>query len=77
MVFYFIFCCVTTHTKKILFGEQPLLGIKGPLPDWLRNLAHWGKMVALDTLNDNMCLWRYIAVHNGARPDRCTQAVRE
>jgi len=34
-------------------------------------------MVALDTFDDNMCLWRCIAVYNGARPDRCTQAARE
>ena len=51
----------------------------GPLPDWLRNLANAGRkqaMVALDTYRDNLCLWRCIAVHKGARPDRSTEAAR-
>ena len=34
-------------------------------------------MVALDTYKDNLCLWRCIAVHNGARPDRSTEAARD
>ena len=34
-------------------------------------------MVALDTYQHNLCLWRCIAVHHGARPDRNTQAARE
>ena len=34
-------------------------------------------MVALDTFQDNICLWRRIAVHFGARPDRSTAAARE
>ena len=46
----------------------------GPLPDWLRNLARRGhQMVSLDNFADNMCVWRCIAVYQGARPDRCTQ----
>ena len=49
----------------------------GPLPDWLRNLARGNHaMVALDTYRDNLCLWRCIAVHRGARPDRSTEAAR-
>ena len=32
---------------KVVMDRQPLLGT-GPLPDWLRNLAHGGAMVALD-----------------------------
>ena len=35
---------------KVMFDRQPLLGT-GPLPDWLRNLAHDRKMVALDAFN--------------------------
>ena len=33
-------------------------------------------MVALDTYQDNLCLWRCIAVHRGARLDRSTTAAR-
>lgn len=34
-------------------------------------------MVSLDTFDDNLCLWRCIAVPQGARPDRSTQTARE
>ena len=63
---------------KVVFDRQALLGT-GPLPDWLRNLARGrkGRMVALNTYRDNLCLWRCIAVHRGARPDRSTVAARE
>ena len=60
--------------KVVLDRQQPLLGT-GPLPDWLRNLAHGRSMVALDTYQDNLCLWRCIAVHRGARLDRSTKAA--
>ena len=59
-----------------MLDRQPLLGT-GPLPDWLRNLAHSRYMLALDTYKDNLCLWRCIAVHRGSRPDRSTTAARE
>ena len=63
---------------KVVLDRQPLLGT-GPVPDWLRNFArgHAGPMVALDTYQENLCLWRCIAVHRGARPDRSTTAARE
>ena len=54
---------------KVVLDQQP--------PDWLRNLAHGQSMLALDTYQDNLCLWRCIAVHRGARPDRSTTAARE
>ncbi|KAL9950200.1 hypothetical protein ACROYT_G042671 [Oculina patagonica] len=62
---------------KVVLDRQPLLGTC-PLPDWLRNLARGraGPMVALDTYLDNLCLWRCIAVHQGARIDRSTAAAR-
>ncbi|KAL9963464.1 hypothetical protein ACROYT_G026975 [Oculina patagonica] len=60
---------------KFVLDRQPLLGT-GPLPDWLRNLAHGRSMVALDTYRDNLCLWRCIAVHRGVRLDRSTAAAR-
>ena len=61
---------------KVILTRSPLLGT-GLLPDWLRNLAHGRAMVSLDTFNDNLCLWRCIAVHKGARVDRCTKKARE
>ena len=61
---------------KVVLDRQPLMGT-GPLPDWLRNLAHGRtSMVALDTYQDNLCLWRCIAVHRGTRPDRSTKEAR-
>ena len=61
---------------KVVLDRQPLMGT-GPLPDWLRNLARGNHaMVTLDTNRDNMCLWRCIAVHKGARPDRSTKAAQ-
>ena len=60
---------------KAVINRQPLLGT-GPLPPWLRNLAHSRNMVCLDTYKDNLCLWRCIAVHQGARITRCTRAAR-
>ena len=60
---------------KVVEDRQPLLGT-GPLPDWLRNLSHSRNVVTLDTFQDNLCLWRCIAVHRGARPDRCTNTAR-
>ena len=47
---------------KAVLDNQPMLG-SGPLPDWLRNLAHGRKMVSLDTFRDNMCVWRCVAVY--------------
>jgi len=60
---------------KVVLDRQPLVGT-GPLPDWLRNLAHSRAMVALDTYRDNLCLWRCLAVHRGACTDRCTKEAR-
>ena len=60
---------------KVVLDRQPLMGT-GQLPDWQRNLAHSRSMVTLDTYRDNMCLWRCIAVHKGARPDRSTKAAQ-
>ena len=63
---------------KVVLDRQPLLGT-GPLPDWLHDFARGraGPMVALDTYQDNLCLWRCIVVHRGARPNRSTTAARE
>ena len=63
---------------KVVLDRKPLMG-RGPLPDWLRNLAHAARgqaMMALDTYQDNLCLWRCIAVYRGARPDQSTKAAQ-
>lgn len=60
---------------KAVLDRQVLVGT-GPLPEWLKNLAHSRTMVALDNFQDNLCLWRCLAVHQGARIDRCTADAR-
>ena len=70
-----VFVAHSSVDVKAVLDRQPLMGT-GPLPNWLRNLAHSRSMVALDTYRDNMCLWRCIAVHKGARPDRSTKAAQ-
>ena len=61
---------------KVVIDHQPLVST-GPLPDWLRNLTHRRAMLVLDTLNNDLCLWRCIVVHQGVRPDRPTAAARQ
>jgi len=62
----------SVETKAIV-DRQPLLGT-GHLPDWLRQKRG---MYALDTYRDNLCLFRCLAIHNGARRDRCTARARQ
>ena len=71
-----VFVGFSTVDVKVVLDHQPLLGA-GPLQYWLRNLARGraGPIVALDSYHDNLCLWRCVAVHRGARPDRSTQAA--
>jgi hypothetical protein len=58
---------------KAILTDDPLLGA-GKLPEWLRQKKG---LYALDSYNDNLCVFRCIAVHFGARPDRSTnEAVR-
>ena len=73
-----VFVGFSSVEVKVVLDRQPLLGT-GPLPVWLRSLARGreGTMVALDTYQDNLCLWRCIAVQRGANPQRSTQAARE
>ena len=69
----------TTVDVKAVFDRQALMGT-GPLPTWLRNLAHNARgraMAALDTFQDNLCLWRCIAVSQGVRTDRSTVVARQ
>ena len=53
--------------------EQPLL-CQGRMPDWLRNRKG---LYALDTFNEDMCLFRSIAVHNVTKSNRCTEKAEE
>ena len=48
---------------KVILDRHPLFLGLGRLPDWLRN-KHG--VLSLDTYNDNLCLFRCIAVHWGA-----------
>jgi len=59
----------------VVKDRKPLLGA-GWMPDWLRNLAHGRSLVTLDGYEDNLCLWRCIAVHRGAQPERSTEKAR-
>ena len=48
---------------KVILDRHPLFLGLGRLPDWLRN-KHG--VLSLDTYDDNLCLFRCIAVHQGA-----------
>ena len=39
---------------------NPLIGC-GPLADWLRNKQ---SIYSLDQFNDNLCVWRCLAIYN-------------
>ena len=47
---------------KVVLNKKPLLGTS-PLPDWPRNLAHARVLIALDSFDDNLCVFRCIAVY--------------
>ena len=49
----------TSVSTKIILSNEPLLGC-GPLPKWLE-----GKrcIYAIDKINDNLCLWRCLTIH--------------
>ena len=59
---------------KVILDRHPLFLGLGRLPDWLRN-KHG--VLSLDTYNDNLCLFRCIAVHQGATPKRNMRKTRE
>ncbi|KAK3713577.1 hypothetical protein QZH41_007688, partial [Actinostola sp. cb2023] len=71
-----VFVRFISTVVKVVLDRQPLMGT-GLMPDWLRNLAHSRALMALDNYGDNLCLWRCIAVHRGARRDRNTEAARK
>ena len=46
-------------STKIILSNEPLLGC-GPLPKWL---ADKKCIYAIDKINDNLCFWRCLAIH--------------
>ena len=59
---------------KVILDRQPLQIGLGRLPDWIRNKRG---VISLDTFNDNLCLFRCIAVHRGAHKRDNTRRTRE
>ena len=49
----------TSVSTKIILSNEPLLGC-GPLPKWL---ADKKCISAIDKIDDNLCLWRCLAIH--------------
>ena len=59
---------------KVILDRHPLFLGRGCLPDWLRNKRG---VMSLDTYNDNRCLFRCIAVHQGAHVKRNVRKTME
>ena len=51
---------VFKHVQIMLGVSNELLMGCGPLPDWLRNKRC---IYALDTIDDNLCVWRCLAIY--------------
>ena len=49
----------TSVSTKIILSKEPLLGC-GPLPKWL---ADKKCIYAIDKIDDNLCLWRCLTIH--------------
>ena len=48
---------------KVILDRKPLQIGLGRLPDWIRNKR---EVTSLDTFNDNLCIFRCMAVFRGA-----------
>ena len=59
---------------KVILDRQPLQIGLGRLPDWIRNKR---EVISLATYNDNLCLYRCMAVHRGAHKQFNTRRTRE
>ena len=59
---------------KVILDRQPLQIGLGRLPDWIRNKR---EVISLDTYNDNLCIFRCLAVHRGATKQFNTRRARE
>lgn len=66
---------LTVEISVITNHTTPLMG-NGQLPDWLQQKKG---LVSLDTYNDNLCLWRCLALHQDSKHkvDRCTAKTCE
>ena len=64
---------VSVDLKAILDRQLLRIGL-GRLPAWLRNKR---EVIALDNYEDALCVFRCIAVHQGARPDRNARRTRQ
>ena len=62
------------EVRRIEGPQQPLRVGVGVLPNWLR---YKKGMLALDHYDDELCVFRCIAVHQGARKDRNTRRAHE
>ena len=59
---------------KVILDRQPLQIGLGHLSPWLRNKR---EVISLYTFNDDCCVFRCLAVHQGARRDYNTRRTRE
>ena len=47
---------------KLVSSNEPLVGC-GPLPDWLRKKRCIYAVHGKNERNDNLCVWRYLAIY--------------
>ena len=59
---------------KVILDRQPLQIGLGRLPAWIRNKR---EVISLDTFNNELCIFRCIAVHRGANKQFNTRRTRE
>ena len=59
---------------KVILDRQPLQIGLGRLPDWILNKR---EVISLDTFNDNLCIFRCMAVFLGANKQFNTRKTRE
>ena len=69
-----VFVRAVSVELKAILDRQPLRIGRGRLPDWLRNKR---EVISLDTYEDSLCLFRCLAVHQGALPARCVRLTTQ
>ena len=58
---------------KIILDQQPLRVGEGRLPDWLRTKKG---LIALDNFDDDLWVFRFLAVHHGAHKQHNLRKTR-